>query len=248
MSANQSASLKLKTISIMDAIRDESGELWVLNVNKSKINRHSDLTRVQLAMEKEKITIEATWIPQNLSELGTRDAIVNSVQFKAAVNQGLIKIIDTSSANDAMRTNKLAQNEALRLQTGRNVVIQHAAANVSAQQDFEVSQGDRPFARGMKQLDNPNLSQNDVIEADDLNPVVLAVMAQAEHSTSDQMYHSIKQIDDTTLSAKDYQHVYDVATQYQLAKLQRWAQRAVDRKLKEAGHSGIDDDGSDYAE
>lgn len=246
--SNHAAALKLKTISIMESIRDESGELWVLNVNKSKINKHSDLTRVQLAMEKEKITIEATWIPQNLSEMGTRDAIVNSVQFKAAVNQGLIKIIDTASANAAMTSNAAAKNEYLRLQTARNVVIQHAAANVSAQQDFDVANGDRQQARGMKQLQNPYTSMNDVIEADDLNPVVLATMAQAEHSSMDQLYHSIKQIDDTTMSAKDYQHIYDVASQYQFAKLSRWAQRQVDRKLKEAGHAGHDDDGSDFAD
>lgn len=249
-----SNNLKLKVISIMDAIRDNSGELWVVNVNKSKINKHSDLTRVQLAMKEERIMVEATWVPQNLAELGTRDLIIQSVQFKAAVNQGLLKIIDPVSAREEIEKNPGAKKEILRLQTDRNAVRKYAESNTKAQKSHDVAQdmaesdGDTLTVNGNRRKINNELAmQNDTLSADEYHPAVLSIMAQAETRDPLDLHAALKRLDESVLTAKDYQHVYDVAVEYGYDKLQRWAEKKIDAKLKEAGRYGQDQEaGPDY--
>lgn len=212
-------------INVMDAIRDETGDLWVVNTNRSTVNNHVDRCRIALHInDHNRIMIEASFIPQNLSEIGDKDVIAKSNEFKRAVNAGLISIVTPESARRYMERND-ARTEYARIQGIRNAVVNQSVTTHSS------TPNERADRRG--ELTNPMASQNDVIVSE-VNPVVLNIMAHAETTTSDALHASIKNCGDDRLSAKDYEHVRDVAKEHGMDKLARWAEKAVQRKLAEA--------------
>lgn len=224
-------------ITIMEAIRSDSDELWVLNVNRMAVNAHSDRSRVSLHInDSNRLMIEASFIPQNLVEIGDRDVIVNSSEFKRAVNSGLLKIIDPAAANEFMKS-RTAQVEYARIQNIRNEVIN---ASTGALDNNALPQpaalGERKSTR---QLNNhPHANENDVIPGNDINPVILNIMANAKETESDALHASVKNCGDERLKAADYRHVMEEANKAGHAKLGRWAERQMVRKQEEATSEG----------
>ncbi len=220
-------SLENHAITIMDAIRSEHDELWVLNVNRMAVNAHSDSSRVSLHIDdNNRLMIEASFIPQNLVEIGDRDVIVNSAPFKRAVNSGLLLIIDPEAANKFMERSD-ARAEHARIQNIRNEVI-NASMGIE-----NGGSGKTPAAlgdRNRKPIRNPD-AENDVVIANQINPVILNIMVQAKDMNMDAVHASIKNCGDERLSAADYRYVFEEASKIKnFDKLARWAERQMLRK------------------
>lgn len=100
---------KFKYITFRDAIRNGNGEdadtsLYVLNTSPREIAGRINLTVSSSNGQRMAVTIPRVAGPVNLTTMAMRADIMNCPDFRRIYERGLIKIVDTESAEDFYET------------------------------------------------------------------------------------------------------------------------------------------------
>lgn len=84
-------------------LRDSSSGVYVLNNNYTILDDEEEKTTLVLNVgdksgQTDIIAIPATWVPINVLDLGSKEAILNSSSFRLAINRGRLILINAKDA------------------------------------------------------------------------------------------------------------------------------------------------------
>jgi len=225
-----------RTMTALEAQRDTSGDLFVINKNKSDVTPYVQRNRLVIQMpDNQSMTVEATFIPQNLAEWTDKEALVSSTHFKKAVMLGLIEIVHPEDARKLLEQ-PMAKEEARRLFELRTKHVRAVTAGSPTQNTSVDSPTQNPDAFAAHEGDEIHC-----------NPVMLNHLGNAENNKSsmDAVYHTLKTLPDETLHAADWNYIIKWCDERNWSKLSRWGKAGLDRALARTSPDA-EDDGSDF--
>lgn len=200
------------TLTTVQAERDESGHLWVINKDRSNINEHVDRVNLVLNIPEGTVAIEPSFAPQDLAEVADKAIIVKSRAFKAAVSSGLLDIVSPGDAEKLLALPSYrAETERVRKDKIRRQTqtLQQVASTTGA----------------LKNPVNPGADGNNAESMGSRNPIVVAIM-ETSQPDSDSMYASLKDLADSNkIKEADYDYIVEKCNHMRLVKLGRWAER-----------------------
>ena len=92
---------KLTKISFKQLESNNDTSVWVMNSTKPKGRIHINVREPNGTAIL--VTVENTWIPQDLTTACTREAVMSSSDFRSLVNKGAISIVDHKEAETFMK-------------------------------------------------------------------------------------------------------------------------------------------------